>query len=470
MKAPTEAPRRRALVALALGLGLLGALPLAAAAGFGMPESRGLLHLRTDETTGLGAFGLVLGDTYYYQDVGQASRYHWSTARLGLTFGLGEAGQLSIDQRLHGLLRFTGAGDEELAAAVGDSDWLGGLGDADLGLKLGLPLPGNRLRLAAEGALRLPVGDRSRHFTANARDYELLGILSIDLLRGGAFVPTRLHLNAGLRMNRARTGYGLAPGPSAVGWQGVYPPFYPALTDTEREASLRQILYGAGLEFLGEGLRFSVELSVDLLDRREVEILLREQPWRLGLGFRAAGPWRWEISGGFDLDLARDDFATDFAPHYPGLITSLMLRRDWQLLAGDPDRDGLRGEDDACPDRPEDVDGCEDEDGCPDPDNDGDGVLDLIDLAPNLPEDIDGYADEDGRPDLDNDNDGIADADDLCPDRAEDFDGFEDEDGCPERGSAAAPATPAPAAPEPAVPAPADGDSLPDGDLQPGGD
>ncbi len=440
MKAATEARRAGAgLRALGIGLGMLGAFAAQALAGFGMPESRGLLHVRTDETTGLGAFGLVLGSTYYYQDVGQASRYHWSTGRLGLSFGLGEAGQLSIDQRLHGLLRFAGAGDGDLVDAIGDSDWLAGLGDADLGLKVGLPMPGDRLRLAAEGALRLPVGDRRRHFTADARDYEVMGIVSIDLLRGGSFVPTRLHLNAGLRVNRGRSGQGLAPGLGAAAWQGVYPPFYPALAETESEASLRQTLYGAGLEFLGEDLRLSLELSVDLLDRRNEEILLREQPWRLGLGFRAAGPWRWEISGSFDLDLARDDFATAFAPHYPGLVTSLMLRRDWQLLAGDPDRDGLRGEDDDCPDRPEDVDGFEDEDGCPDPDNDGDGVLDLIDLAPNLPEDIDGFADDDGRPDLDNDNDGIADVDDLCPDRAEDYDGFEDEDGCPERGNPPAP-------------------------------
>jgi hypothetical protein len=408
---------RRALGALAAGLGLVLALAAPAAAGFGMPESRGLLHLHTDETTGLGAFGLILGSTYYYQDVGQTSRYHWSTGRLGLSFGLGEAGQLSFDQRLHGLLRFAGEADGDLFAAIGDSDWLAGLGDADLGLKIGLPLPGDRLRLAAEGALRLPIGDGARHLTADARDYELLGILSVDLLRGGTFVPTRLHLNAGLRVNQGRGGQGLPPTAAAIGWQGVYPPFYPALAEGEQEASLRQALYGAGLEFLGEDLRLSLELSVDLLYPRDEEILLREQPWRLGLGFRVAGPWRWEISGGFDLDLARDDFATDFAPHYPGLISSLMLRRDWQLLAGDPDGDGLRGEDDDCPDRPEDLDGFEDEDGCPDPDNDGDG---------------------------------IADADDLCPDRAEDYDGFEDEDGCPERGSAPAPA--APAAPTPVAP------------------
>lgn len=447
----------RAGLAIALLVALLPALPLRAQAAFGLPEARGLLRLHTDETTGLGALGFTLGGAYYYQDVGQASRDHWSTARLGVSFGLGEAGQLSFDQRFHGLLRFAGSDDEELFAAIGDSDWLAGLGDADLGLKLGLPLPGNRLRLAAEGALRLPDGDNRRHLSANARDYELLGILSIDLLRGGVFVPTRLHLNAGLRVNRSSEGQGLPPTPSELGWLGVYPPYYPALVGGEQEASLRQALYGAGLEFLGEKLRLSVELGVEVLYQREEQIRLREQPWRLGLGFRAEAPWHLSVSGGFDLDLARDDFATAFEPHYPGLITSLMLRRDWQLLAGDPDHDGLRGEDDACPDQPEDLDGVEDGDGCPDLDNDHDGVLDALDLAPNLPEDLDGFEDEDGRPDLDNDNDGIADADDLCPDRAEDFDGVEDGDGCPERASAPAPApapTPVPAEDPEATPAP----------------
>lgn len=440
-------------LATALLAALLLALPLSALAAFGLPEARGLLRLHTDETTGLGALGFTVGGTYYYQDVGQASRYHWSTARLGLSFGLGEAGQLSFDQRLHGLLRFAGPEDEELFGAIGDSDWLAGLGDADLGLKLGLPLPGNRLRLAAEGALRLPVGDTQRRFTANARDYELLGILSIDLLRGGVFLPTRLHLNAGLRVNRGRAGQGLPPTPDSLGWLGVYPPYYPALVDDEQEASLRQALYGAGLEFLGERLRLSAELSVELLYQREETIRLREQPWRLGLGFRAEAPWHLSVSGGFDLDLSRDDFATAFEPHYPGLVTSLMLRRDWQLLAGDPDHDGLRGEDDACPDQPEDFDGVEDGDGCPDLDNDHDGVVDALDLAPNLPEDRDGFADEDGRPDLDNDNDGIPDADDLCPDRPEDFDGVEDDDGCPERASAPVPA-PVPGADSDSAPVP----------------
>ena len=423
------------LAVLLAGLLLLGDAG-GAAAGFGLPESRGLLNLRTTDSTGLGSLGLIYSQGYYYQDVGRDSRYHWYTGRLGLSFGLGEAGHIFYDQRVHGLLRFAGSADIALREGIGDSDWTGGLGDGDLGLKLTLPLPGSRLHLAAEGVLRLAAGDKERRFSTDGQDYEVLGLLGIDLLRGTTFLPTRLHLNAGIRVNRGLAGQGLPPTAAVQGWQGVYPHYYPPLTAGTAESHLRQGLYGAGIEFIGERMRLFGELSVAVLYQLDdAEMTLREQPWRLGLGFRADGPGRGEFFGGFDLNLARDDFDTAFEPHYPGLISSIGYRRDWQVLAGDPDGDGIRGDADGCPDSPEDHDGFEDEDGCPDPDNDRDGIPDLVDLAPNLPEDYDGFEDHDGRPDLDNDNDGIPDAKDLCPDRAEDFDGFEDEDGCPDRGN-----------------------------------
>ncbi|MBX3252140.1 MAG: OmpA family protein [Myxococcales bacterium] len=85
-----------------------------------------------------------------------------------------------------------------------------------------------------------------------------------------------------------------------------------------------------------------------------------------------------------------------------------------------------------CPYGPEDFDGFEDGDFCADPDNDGDGIPDVVDQCPNDPEDFDGFRDEDGCPDLDDDADGIPDADDQCPRESEDLDGFQDEDGCPD--------------------------------------
>ena len=63
----------------------------------------------------------------------------------------------------------------------------------------------------------------------------------------------------------------------------------------------------------------------------------------------------------------------------------------------------------------EDFDGFRDDDGCPDPDNDGDEILDTVDGAPNMPEDFDGFDDNDGIPDIDNDQDGLFDSEDPQP-------------------------------------------------------
>lgn len=82
---------------------------------------------------------------------------------------------------------------------------------------------------------------------------------------------------------------------------------------------------------------------------------------------------------------------------------------------GDRDGDGIKDDDDQCPDDPEDFDGFQDEDGCRDPDNDQDGILDVEDKCPNEPEDKDAFEDEDGCPDGDNDGDGVPDAADACP-------------------------------------------------------
>jgi OmpA-OmpF porin, OOP family len=110
---------------------------------------------------------------------------------------------------------------------------------------------------------------------------------------------------------------------------------------------------------------------------------------------------------------------------------------------GDSDGDGIKDDEDACPDRPEDFDGFQDtrEDsppgqyGCPEDDNDQDGIPDLDDRCPNQKETVNEYLDDDGCPDVDTrdrDGDGIPDRLDRCPDVPEDRDGFEDQDGCPE--------------------------------------
>jgi OOP family OmpA-OmpF porin len=98
----------------------------------------------------------------------------------------------------------------------------------------------------------------------------------------------------------------------------------------------------------------------------------------------------------------------------------------------DPDKDGISGAADKCPNDAEDKDGFEDDDGCPEPDNDKDGIADGADKCPTDAEDKDGFEDDDGCPDLDNDKDGFPDKADKCPDKAETKNGFEDDDGCPD--------------------------------------
>ena len=98
----------------------------------------------------------------------------------------------------------------------------------------------------------------------------------------------------------------------------------------------------------------------------------------------------------------------------------------------DQDGDGLIDLIDRCPTQPEDKDGHEDQDGCPEDDVDNDGIKDQVDRCPKQPEDKDNFQDEDGCPELDNDGDGLQDQLDRCPNKAENFNNFEDHDGCPE--------------------------------------
>ncbi len=93
-----------------------------------------------------------------------------------------------------------------------------------------------------------------------------------------------------------------------------------------------------------------------------------------------------------------------------------------QVKILDRDGDGIRDDNDLCPDTP----GEEQWHGCPNPDRDGDGICDPwvtelslqerfahvckgLDQCPNEPEDFDGFEDDDGCPDPDNDKDGVCD-------------------------------------------------------------
>ena len=112
----------------------------------------------------------------------------------------------------------------------------------------------------------------------------------------------------------------------------------------------------------------------------------------------------------------------------------------------DRDKDGIKDNEDACPDVPglaqfqgcpdTDGDGVPDKDdncpevagpvennGCPWPDTDGDGVLDKDDACPSVA----GPAENNGCPWPDTDNDGVLDKDDACPT----VPGLPEYNGCP---------------------------------------
>ncbi len=148
-----------------------------------------------------------------------------------------------------------------------------------------------------------------------------------------------------------------------------------------------------------------------------------------------------ELLGGIKLFVEEKSYFTigagsrAFSTGFEAADLRLVLGFVFEPSIGDRDGDGLKDDEDQCPDDPEDFDNFEDGDGCPDPDNDKDGILDVDDACPNVPEDMDGDDDDDGCPehkDGDRDGDGILDSKDKCPDDPEDKDGFEDRDGCPE--------------------------------------
>jgi OOP family OmpA-OmpF porin len=156
-----------------------------------------------------------------------------------------------------------------------------------------------------------------------------------------------------------------------------------------------------------------------------------------GVKYRAGGGWGVRFDARLLLPPSNED--KTFTIEGEALLS---LYREWGRKEApkapppktddDPDKDGIVGASDQCPDDAEDKDGFEDENGCPDPDNDGDGVPDESDKCATEPEDKDNFQDDDGCPDPDNDEDGVADASDKCVDQPETKNGFEDEDGCPD--------------------------------------
>lgn len=170
--------------------------------------------------------------------------------------------------------------------------------------------------------------------------------------------------------------------------------------------------------------------------------------YQLGGGNAAEQKLSAEAMGGIKLFIDRNSFlmlggGVGYLKGFQAADARATVGFIFEPSIGDRDGDGIKDDQDDCPDDPEDFDGFQDtrsdsppgKYGCPDPDNDEDGIPDKLDRCPNDPEDKDGDHDDDGCPegsDGDRDGDGILDSRDKCPDVAEDKDGFEDRDGCPD--------------------------------------
>ncbi len=190
----------------------------------------------------------------------------------------------------------------------------------------------------------------------------------------------------------------------------------------------------------------------------EVEDPAKATPAEAKIALRYALNEDWTLTGGLGRRLS-DAYGAPDSRVFVSIGGQWVTGGKWNW---DYDRDGFLGAADKCPRENEDLDGFEDEDGCPDPDNDGDGIRDVLDRCPDSggpdvgedgcpdddpdgdhirgdkdkcpedPEDFDRFEDSDGCPDTDNDKDGIPDVQDSCPDTAETVNGIVDDDGCPE--------------------------------------
>jgi outer membrane protein OmpA-like peptidoglycan-associated protein len=177
----------------------------------------------------------------------------------------------------------------------------------------------------------------------------------------------RLHLRFELRPGHQIQPFAVIGGGAPIALSGATKTFATSIT---------------GDGYLGGGVRFDTHRGFVLRFDARLAIL----PSHPGAGFGATA----EFDIGFGIEF-----------HVGG--SHHMTPEELRLAQGDPppdrDGDGIPDAQDACPDRPEDIDGFEDNDGCPDIDNDLDRVLDIADKCPNVPETYNGFEDEDGCPD-----------------------------------------------------------------------
>ena len=429
-------------------------LSAGAAAQVSWDGTAGMLRVYDAGTIGKGKLVFTLGTSYmrwpdevlldfpgsFYDKAGgddpKTVTYNFFTYRAGLTLGLSDYVEIAANLDVRNWIMQV---PEEFEAEDFKTFYRGGFGDTWLLLKLAPPIPTRYFKFGLLGTASFPTGNKERRFTTDSIDFRIDGLFTFDFTHTDAFVPTKLHFNAGYAFNRNEEfGYGII-NTSNPNLSGFYPPAYPRKPDNESESYNDLFKFGTGVEFiLAESRRIFVEFRWDQFPNYTGEpdpsIIISQNAnknmYTLTPGASFESKKGAGLLLGVDINLKTQDNQSIMNP--PDWMLYLALTFGGYVMPQDADGDGIEDKVDKCPDSPEDFDGYEDEDGCPELDNDGDGISDDQDECPDLAEDFDGFQDDDGCPDLDNDGDGIPDVDDRCPNEPEDFDGFEDSDGCPD--------------------------------------
>jgi len=425
---------RRFLAILAAASVVVCAVP--AGAGVAYHGTRGLIRSLSADNIGKGKLNFQLSEHYFQYPgeellslyPGATVDYHMFITRGTLTFAASEFLELGANLDVRSWIR----DPKEKAGNDFDRVTRGGIGDTQVSGKLTVPLKSRVVKLGALGEASFPTGDDTRGFTADKTDFLLLGLLTLDFVDIEAFVPTRLHLNAGYRFNKnEKDGYGIFD-PDFPDSSGFQPPAYPAVPSGESDSFNDLFVFNSAIEFPAPQVTFFVEFDWQrlLVNADSLPADATENTYTITPGLSVNLSKSMEIKAAGDINL--NSGSTPSVANPPDWALWLMLSGTAQVVAQDRDHDGISDKTDGCPDEPEDLDGFKDDDGCPDPDNDGDGIADRDDKCPDLAEDVDGFEDQDGCPDLDNDQDGIPDTTDRCPNEPEDFDGEADTDGCPD--------------------------------------
>jgi outer membrane protein OmpA-like peptidoglycan-associated protein len=422
-------------LALALAAVLLAGV-CEAGQGVAYHGTRGLIRTRAADNIGKGRLNFQLGVNYFQYDKemltaqypGAVVDYHMFVTRATLTYAVSQYFELGANLDIRNWIR----DPKEKAGHDIESLTRGGLGDTQVAGKFTIPLPTPVIKLGAHGEASFPTGNDSRGFSTGETEFLVLGLLTFDFVDLDAFVPTRLHINAGYQFNQnEKKGYGIFS-PDFPEESGFPPPGYPAIPEHEGNAFNDAIIFNSAVEFPAPQVTFFVEFDWQQLKVRKDSIPsdASRNTYTLtpGLALNVSKGLELKVAG--DINLNAGDKPSIATP--PDWALWLMLAGSSEVIAQDSDHDGVPDKKDGCPDEPEDIDGFQDDDGCPDLDNDGDGIPDREDKCPDLAEDVDGFEDRDGCPDLDNDQDGIPDTEDRCPNEPEDFDGDQDNDGCPD--------------------------------------